>query len=281
MYRTILIGYDDSDHAKDALALGKTLADERGELTLAGVFPWHPWLPADAPPSPPEVELARAIERAASEHGTRADAFPSSSPARGLHDLAEEMEADLIVVGSSHRGAIGRVLAGSVARGLLHGAPCAIAVAPSGYRDAQRELRTIGVGIDGSPESQLALEAAVELAQARGATLRPIAVVDASASSAWGYPELQNAVREHLGRLLVDTSTHVPDGLAVESRLVEGAPGLSLAREAEALDLLCVGSRGYGPLRRVLLGSVSGQLVESASCPVLVTPRPATVEPSD
>ena len=46
------------------------------------------------------------------------------------------------------------------------------------------------------------------------------------------------------------------------------------------MDLLVVGSRGYGPLRRVLLGSVSSELMHSAPCPVMVVPRTAEFDPS-
>jgi nucleotide-binding universal stress UspA family protein len=43
------------------------------------------------------------------------------------------------------------------------------------------------------------------------------------------------------------------------------------------LDLLVIGSRGYGPLRAVLLGAVSGRVIRDAACPVIVVPRGAEV----
>jgi nucleotide-binding universal stress UspA family protein len=46
-------------------------------------------------------------------------------------------------------------------------------------------------------------------------------------------------------------------------------------QSAEGLDLLCLGSRGYGPVRRVLLGSVSSELLHEVYCPVVVVPRTA------
>ena len=61
----------------------------------------------------------------------------------------------------------------------------------------------------------------------------------------------------------------------VEGRKLDGPPAATLARACEGgVDLLVAGSRGYGPLMRVLLGSVSTQLVAEAPCPVLVVPRP-------
>ena len=66
----------------------------------------------------------------------------------------------------------------------------------------------------------------------------------------------------------------MPEGIEVEASLLTGDPADGLAEVATSPGtLLVVGSRGYGPLRRVLLGSVSTQLVRSAACPLVVTPR--------
>jgi nucleotide-binding universal stress UspA family protein len=62
--------------------------------------------------------------------------------------------------------------------------------------------------------------------------------------------------------------------------LLEGGPRELLARASGELDLLVVGSRGYGPLRAVLLGSVSSALVRSAQSPLVVVPRGAEGEPA-
>ena len=80
------------------------------------------------------------------------------SPGRALHNAAASHDGDLIVVGSAHRGRVGRVLAGDVTAGTLHGAPCPVLVAPRGHSASAREARTIGVGVDGSRESRAALE---------------------------------------------------------------------------------------------------------------------------
>ena len=65
-----------------------------------------------------------------------------------------------------------------------------------------------------------------------------------------------------------------------EKRLIQGEPAQVLAQEEEHdVDLLVLGSRGYGPVRRVLLGGVSTALVRSARCPVMVVPRSAELDP--
>jgi nucleotide-binding universal stress UspA family protein len=63
--------------------------------------------------------------------------------------------------------------------------------------------------------------------------------------------------------------------LTVESRLLRGGAPSVLAAQSEELDLLVLGSRGYGPVKSVLLGSVSSQVIKDAESPVLIAPRPA------
>src|SRR5215212_2355041 len=180
MYGKILVGYDDSNQAKDALALGKRLADATGaELVVAGVFLVHPMWHGGIDPTirDDEVAFARKLEAAAKSVDAVAEVVPSMSPARGLHDFAEETRGDLIVVGSAHHGRIGQVLAGSVGVSLLHGSPCAVAIAPLGYRDhAGENIGAVATGFDGSAESGLAVMAATELARATETKLKLVSV---------------------------------------------------------------------------------------------------------
>jgi len=284
MYRKIIVGYNDSDEASDALALGKLIAETTGgQLILTGVFPYGPAEPFASVAirkavEEAEVELAQKIERAAKDAGGEAEAFPSSSPARGLHDAIEELGADLVIVGSSSRADGGRVLAGNVALQLLHGSPCAVAVAPKGFRQGDHGLRVIAVGIDGSEESREAVRAAVQLGKPPQATIRLVAAVNANAADEFGWAYGQHnpapTLREVAEKDLDEAAADVPDELRPARELIEGDVVQSLAEEAEqGADLLFVGSRGYGPVRRVLLGSVSGALVKAAPCPVLVVPR--------
>ena len=107
----------------------------------------------------------------------------SSSPSRGLHETAAATQADLVVVGSSHHGPVGRVLLGSVGERLLSGAPCAVAIAPRGHaaRDS-RPIRVIAVAFDGSPEAQLALRTGHELARLTEAVLQVLMVIEPPAA---------------------------------------------------------------------------------------------------
>jgi nucleotide-binding universal stress UspA family protein len=284
MYRKVLVGYDDTEQSKDALVLGKQLADATGAgLVIAGVFQFDPmWGGFDPRFRDADAEFARSIEVAAKAAGAEPEAVPSSSPQRGLHELAEEIGADMIVLGSARHGRVGQVLAGSTGVSLLHGSPCAVGIAPRGYHErAADDITTVAVGLDGSPESEQALQAAGELAASTYAKLKLVSVavppaLEAARSGIVGYHELVDTIEQATRNLLAAARAKVADGIDVESTLVTGDPVDSLVNVAGTPGtLLMVGSRGYGPLRRALIGSVSTRLVRSAQSPVIVTPRGA------
>lgn len=277
--KTIVVGFDASEQARDALFLGADLAASLGaELVVASAIEFGPL----------ELDIAD-YKRARAEHydrifeQARAQLGETSferrelqdTAAHGLTDLAEAEGADLIVLGSTHRGPIGRVLAGSVATALFHGAPCAVVVAPRGWAtEPHAGLGLIGVAFDGSAEATAALELAVALALARDATLRVIAIAPYLGSGA--RPGATETSAEEWTERLERAVEAIPEEVEYETVLREGREATELALQGVELDLLVVGSRGYGPLRRTILGSVSGELVRTAPCPVLVVPRAAS-----
>src|SRR5512142_1787641 len=135
----IIAAIDGGPRQADVLALASRLARSvDGELVVAFVYDWPPiaeriggaWersVREDAA----DVVAAASKEIADTPHRTRA--VGASSVAHGLHDLALQEHADLMVVGASHHHAAGRAVFGTVSDRLLHGAPCAVALAPKGY----------------------------------------------------------------------------------------------------------------------------------------------------
>jgi nucleotide-binding universal stress UspA family protein len=203
----------------------------------------------------------------------------SKSDARGLLDVANEEGCDLIVVGSTHRGVAGRILIGSVGERLLHGSSCAVAVAPKHFSDRVDGLHVIAAAFDGSAESRAALVAAADLALAAHATLRVIAVAvpkqtyGGAASVGVSATALQASVRERLEEDLRQTLDLLPRSIRAAGTVHGGSPATTIAEECEkGVDLLFLGSRGRGPLRTVLLGSVAAELMQTAPCPVIVVP---------
>jgi nucleotide-binding universal stress UspA family protein len=285
----IVVGVDGSDGSRDAIALASGLAGITGStLMLANVFPY------DEQPSrglnkefgnylrvAAEALLDRERKTVEVDGAVETRAVANTSAPHGLHVLAEREEAGLMVVGSTHTGRVGRVLPGSTAERLLHGAPCPVAVAPKGYADRPgHEPRAIGCGYDGSQSSQLALAAARRVAEATGSQLRlirgfePMAYDIPPGSAAMGGAGSYNLVRQERAADELDTAVERLPGNA-EGHFAIGDPARVLAEASEDLDMLLVGSRGYGPLHAVLVGGVAGRLVREAACPVIVFPRGA------
>jgi nucleotide-binding universal stress UspA family protein len=278
--KTVIVGFDGSDQAGDALQLGRTLSQTTGaELVVAAVAEVDPLLselnPLDRSRMQAFETVFAAAEKQLDGHDFTRRTMTGSVPG-ALELIATEGAADAIVVGSTHRGKLGRVLAGGVAERLLAGAPCAVFVAPVGYRDPGRAIR-VGVAYDGREEARLALDLAADLARAAGTPLQVI-TVDATPSD-WvshksaGY---ESALHQYFAERLQEAVKGLGDDAEVEPVLETGDAIETLARQTEQLDLLVLGSRGYGPLRRVLLGGVGRRLIERAACPLALTPRGTT-----
>lgn len=193
-----------------------------------------------------------------------------ASAARGLHGLAEELSATVIVVGSSADTAMGRMGPGSTGERLLHGSPCPVAIAPRGYRFHQEDstLRTVAVAYVDSAEGGEALRFAGSMAQRTGAALHLLTVTDRPESG--------------LSERLATEAAEVAPGVATSVEVLAGRDvSAALAKRSESgIDLLVCGSRGYGPVRSVLLGGVSRRLVRTAACSVLVVPRGPHLTPA-
>ena len=286
-WETVVVGFDAAEESRDAITLGAVLAAAEGaQLEVAVVLPRGraPFEEAIAGGRLAEQLDEQLFDSAARELGGR-DFTPvrldgglaGRSAARALYEYAGEQHIDLIVVGSSHRGKLGRVLPGSVGESLLRGAPCAVAVAPRGYARAEQPAVTlIGVAYDGSEEAKLALGEAERLAGAFGARLHVITVVPvrpAIVLEAHLAVELGQALRREYKQRLDEATSALSSGITAEGAVEEGDPAAVLAERASQLDLLVMGSRGYGAIRSALLGGVSAQVIRAAPCPVLVTRR--------
>ena len=265
--KTVMVGFDGSDQARDALKLGATFADGLGaDLVVAVVDELDLFAGEISGAEERAAYLRETLDLAARQLGERQ--FEGKTTWGSVPECLELVAADV-----SDDDDIGERL--------LAGASCAVAVAPNGY--AQQEatsLERIGVGVDGEEESKTALRLANETTIAIGGSLRLIAVAPIPrelipgriSGTAPGYARF---VRDRLAGELKRAMATFSPAIKVAEILADGDPAEVLCEQSRELDLLVLGSRGYGPLRRVLLGGVASNVIRGASCPVLITPRSA------
>jgi nucleotide-binding universal stress UspA family protein len=281
MFKTIVVGVDGRDGGWDALALAGRLALlGGGELVAVRALSLDYYARSGAP------ELTAIAKRDAeaqlhqrlTETGLDAEVqvIHGGSPARALHRVAETSSADLIVVGSTRHGALGRVFIGDRAAATLHGSPCPVAVAPRGLagQEWRRHVERIGVGFDGRPDATRALAFAARLARGCGARLAvrfvvasPISAVDFSAYDIDWLERSRAHAAEEMARVLDAVD------VAVSSDIAVGSPVDELVDLSTSADLVVLGSRGSGPFRRTMAGSTAVGVMRRAHAPVLVVPR--------
>ena len=242
LYKKVVAGFEENDRGEDARVLAERVVErDGGELKVIHVEKGSPW---DA-----------------------------------LQALAEKGEADLVVLGSTHHATFGSVSPGSVAEHLLHGAKCRLMIAPKGYAEQDHShdrLRVMAVGYDGMAESQAALDEAATLARKFGASMRVIGVMTpvppmGAAAAAQAGAEAGPDFQTRLHRAVAELEPELRALPVIE----RGDPVRKLLDAAEmGVDLLVLGSRGFGPMMRLLIGSVSSRVIRGAPCPVLVVPRP-------
>jgi nucleotide-binding universal stress UspA family protein len=289
MFTDVVVGVDDREVGHDAITLARTLLAPAGRLTLAHVLTNEPYVfrgaagryAADNWARAAELEeeeralalLERARDEARlSELGVELTLRHVRSPSvgRGLHELAETVRADLLVLGSSRQSLLGHAVIRDDTRAALTGAPCAVAIAPAGYSEHPRVMREVGVGYDGSAESEYAVDVARELADEWGAKLSAFTAVSVPTSAFGPGPR---PLTDAINALVSRANERIATLGGVEPHAAYGTAAEELAIYSASLDLLIVGSRDYGPIGRLIHGSTSVRLARTARCALLVLPR--------
>jgi nucleotide-binding universal stress UspA family protein len=296
---TTVVAFDGSEIARAALACAARRAGPEGTLLVTYVAS----APTEFIGTPYyERSMERTRERAQAVLSEIEGAVPAGAqaetrvvegpPARALVELAREVDAEEIAVGSRGFGSLRATALGSTSHALLHEADRPVLVVVR--RAAERELRlasadggdrsaTVVVGYDGSDFARAALGYSARRAATTGARL--LAVCAYEPPSDWlGTPYYQQALDEHQERgrqLLSELKARGGLDVALETDLLEGPPAEVLARSGQAHDAgeIVVGSRGLGRFRAAL-GSVSHALLHEADRPTVVVPAPAADSPS-
>ena len=148
-------------------------------------------------------------------------------------------------------------------------------------------MKTIIVGVDGSEAASAALDVAAREATLHGASLRIVTVwqMPVSAYAVGGEmvfdDETLDALRDEAQHVADDAIARVRQlapSLECTAELLNGQPAEELLQRSADADLVVVGSRGLGGFKRLMLGSVSDQVVHHATCPVLVVHSGADVQ---
>ena len=269
MFKHVVVGIREDEAGLDAIALARELLAPDGTLTLLHVQVVA-MKPSDSGVVRDRAKRRQALDRlTALAHGLELDAEVSCvqalSARRGLHQFASDCGADLLVVSTSRRDELGRDIIGDDAAEALENAPCAVAIAPSGYSSRNGGLTRVGVAYDGSAESERALSAGRTLASEHAAELSAFEAVGTPAHirDSW---DIEDEINEYLEA----TRRRVAALGDVEAEASFGEPVEEIATYEESVDLLVIGSHNYRPIDRVFRKSVAQRLADAASSPVLV-----------
>jgi nucleotide-binding universal stress UspA family protein len=202
------------------------------------------------------------------------------APHHEIVELARRVHADLIVVGASEAGAIHRAFLGSTADRVVRASGCPVLVVRS--ETAFPPSRVL-IPVDLSPASANALQWALSfLRQAAGATPAEAAAVfvlnpmEASGSLQFTARQMERFAAEEARRFVADNA---PAAGALTCRVLTGYPREEIlaAMAEQQTDLVVLGTHGRTGFERMMIGSVAVEVLERASCNVLMVPPSAAL----
>jgi nucleotide-binding universal stress UspA family protein len=269
----IIIGYDRSADANNAARWALDEAERTGApVEFFYAFEWPVWQPA-APFVPagavwPDGEteaaiktgLRDAVAAARQAHPDLRITLRTNETSASLALVDRSDEAGLIVLGSHGHSAVTNLL-GSVSVAVTAHAHCPVVI----VRGEPHGDAPVVVGVDGSPASESALAFAVQKASSWGVDLRVVRAWKPAGTHGGVPPEDRREFEE----MLAGWREKFP-GLTISGEAVVAHPAAVLPAAGSTAQLLVVGSRGRGPLRGILLGSVSQHLLRHSACSVAV-----------
>lgn len=275
----ILIPLDDSSEARVALPYAAALATPGTEIVLLTVVPSA----ADADAARAGLETAAQRLRVAGQ--TVRTEVATGDPARCIVDMAANLRAEMIVMASHGRGALGRLIYGSVAGQVGHESPVPVMV----VRARQLQPGPVGitrlvVPLDGSSRAEAALPVATAISRRLGTPILLVRVVDPTdlMPPAVGvgeaipfeiYDEAEQELEQE-ARHYLDTMAQTlrEQGLPVVTSLLKGAPASSIEEATHLGDVIVLSSHERTGVMRWLLGSVAEKLAREDESPVILVP---------
>jgi nucleotide-binding universal stress UspA family protein len=271
----VVLATDGNEPARAAATLLEALAHrDRTDLRVIAVNSFETVLAAAAirhryDPTAARREVQAALDvavRRLREAGFSAEGrVEEGDPATEILEMAKREAAGLVVLGAGHTRWVDSLLLGSTSTAVLHTAPSSVLVVHEALgTDRSRVL----VATDGSEGAQRAVQTLVALADPGRCTVRVIAVAETPSFAATGVrgdEAVEEALRVRAGECAEEAATALrAAGFTAETEVAAGHPATLLLERSRAYDLVAVGSRGLGALRRSLLGSLSDKLVRHA-----------------
>lgn len=289
---TIIAGFSASRHGPAPLNLAAQIARGTGERIVAAAIVESP---SPRKPEMFEVEYLNHVgEQAQQSLQAMVDQLPggldvqqivhqASSVPAGLVELAAQVQADTVVVGSSSSGALGRIALGSVTDRLVHTAAVPVAIAPRGYPAQPGRIERLTVAYGGRADQVGLVATSAELAERWSArlriasfTVRPVTMFSGSIEAAAEDLVVEQWARSTQEGIAAQLET-VRAGLGSDVDVVIGA-GATWRDAVEAVewgagDILVLGSGAAGPVAQVFLGSAAAKILRHAPVPTLIMPR--------
>jgi nucleotide-binding universal stress UspA family protein len=288
MYETIVVPHDGSDCASGAVGVAVQFADLfDADISLLAVL--EPYMlslrespPADPDPGDLDDDWRRTLSRTRS-HAQAADVPCSTTvvvgdPREAIPVHADDVDADLVAIGTHGRSGIERLILGSVTERLLRTADLPLLTVSE--IKGTHKVDDILVPTDGSSGSDRALTHACSLARRYDATVHGLAVVNTQALAAVGeaggaIPEVIRVQRENRERDLETVRQRAAaHDLEYTTTVVEGTPDQVINTYADTndIDVISMGTHGRSGIDRFLRGSVTERTIRASSVPVLTMP---------
>ena len=229
-----------------------------------------------------EEDAARARRTLARRWPSAEAVVVESAAVEGILREAERSGADLVAVGWRGLGTARRLLMGSVSRGVVRGAKCAVLV----VRRRARRVRRIVIGFDASPNAQRAVQLVAKLVAPPDGRVTLVSVVEVLAPRSHGptVGGVRSTIAREVRRINAERATAAMkalkraaaelrrSGWGTRTQLLTGEPLRELMRAVGSSDphLLVVGARGTSGVRHLLLGSVAEGALNRSRVPVLL-----------
>ena len=290
---TVVVGYRAGEVGLSGLHLAVRVARTRDtSLTVATIVP-KPWLTPSL--GHVDAEYVHWADNLAADSADEVEGYLHGladgievtyvhlvhrSVSGGLIQVIDEVDAEIVVLGSLPSGGRGQVVIGSTADWLLHVSPVPVAISPRGYRSYTGGLTRVTCAYSATPDSIDVVRRCVEFTQPLGL---PIRVITFAVRGKTMYPpQVGTDVEDSILQAWASQAREVLENLKTERLVGEDAvlevvtgrswkDALGKAHWQDG-EILALGSAPRGDIRRVFVGSRSGKIIRASSVPVLVLP---------